>query len=57
MTDWQLIQSYWQHFYKLVLWQPNLYSQILRDNDLEEKEENLNYDEERGEEKIGEGGE
>jgi len=57
MTDWQLIQSYWRHFYKLASWQPNLYSQILRDNGLD-SEENLNYNEEEEEEKIkGEGGE
>ena len=55
MTDWQLIQSYWQHFYRFQSWQPNLYSQILRDNEVEE-EENLNYNEEIEEEKITEEG-
>jgi len=57
MTDWQLIQSYWQHFYKYQCMRPNLYCLILQDDSLEEEVENLNYDEEIQEEKIGKGGE
>jgi len=52
MTDWQLIQSYWQHFYKYQCMQPNSYCQILQDESLDEEEvENLNFDEEKESEK------
>jgi len=48
MSDWRLIQSYWQHFYKYQSWQPNLYWQILQE--LEEEKENFNKNEEEMEE-------
>jgi len=52
MTDWSLIQSYWRHFYKYQCTLPNLFSIILRENQIEEEEINLNHDEEMGEEKA-----
>ncbi len=42
MRDWQLIQSYWLHFYKFQSTQPNLFCQILQEEEID-----LNHDEEK----------
>jgi len=57
MTDWQLIQSYWLHFYKFQSMLPNSYCQILQEEDLLPRESSLNREEEEEEKITKKGGE